>query len=432
MRIGVIEFPGTNCERETAEAIRRAGMEPVHHRWNMDEELLAGYDGFVIAGGFSYEDRSRSGIIAALDPIMDRIKAESKKGKPVLGICNGAQILVEAGLVPGAKGLAQSVALTTNRRMDGDEVLGTGFYNAWINIRHDGSPTDCAFTLDCEEGEMMMLPAAHAEGRFLIPEELLSYMIEHKMTVFRYADDNGDYQTDFPINPNGSVYNIAGISNREGTVLALMPHPERTTAGDKIFSSMSRYIDTFGPFTHERPERSVDPTVLQETIEPKPYTPKTTSDQVVISLVITDNEAVSVENALRQRGIEASVKKHVHWEVSYEEGTTEEERVQILKKIDRSGELYNSNKEFVLDTPVTETSSAVSFLVRETDDCIGDHTTHALKSWFSIGGIRQITHGVIWTIIPDDPSRAVQTIAQVEGTHLLANPIAHRRMIYES
>ncbi len=431
MRIGVIQFPGTNCERETAQAIRRAGMDPVHHRWNMDKELLSDYDGFVIAGGFSYEDRSRSGIIAAQDPIMDQIKQESRKGKPVLGICNGAQILVESGLVPGAEEYAQSVALTTNRRMDGDEVLGTGFYNAWINIRLDESPKDCAFTLDCVEGEMMKIPAAHAEGRFLIPDELLSYMIEQKMTIFRYADDQGDYQTDFPVNPNGSVYNIAGICNREGTVLALMPHPERVPEGDRIFSSMRMYIERFGPFDSQRATLSIDPEVLTGPCRPERYIPETISDQVVIALVITDNEAVSVENALRQRGIAAAVKKHVHWEISYEESTSLAEREEILKRIDKSGELYNSNKEFVLGSSLTEEPSARSFLVREKEDCIGDHTTHALKSWFSIEGIAQISHGVIWTIIPDDKEHAEQTITQVENTHLLANPIAHRRMIYE-
>ena len=431
MKIGVIQFPGTNCERETAEAVRRAGMEPVGHRWNMDEELLGTYDGFIIAGGFSYEDRSRSGIIAAQDPIMDRIKEESAKGKPVLGICNGAQILVESGLVPGAPGYRQAVALTTNQRTEGGEVLGTGFYNAWINIKHDGSPQQCAFTSELTDGEMMRIPAAHAEGRFLIPEELLSYMIDHKMTVFRYADDEGSYDPDFPVNPNGSVYNIAGITNETGSVLALMPHPERTPAGDGIFSSMRKYIEEHRPFSGET-GTSIPPELAAVAHAPEAYTPAAEAEQVTVGLVITDNEAVSVENALRLRGIPAAVRRHVHWEITLKDSLSAVERSAVLEQVDASGELYNSNKEFVITSPLSTEAHAVSFLVRENDDCVGDHTTHALKSWFSIDGIEQLRHGVIWTIIPDRAEDAEEVIAQVEATHLLANPIAHRRMTYES
>lgn len=152
MIIGVIQFPGTNCERETSEAIRRAGMQPVSHRWNMSIQRLSSYDGFVIAGGFSYEDRSRSGIIAAQDPIMDAIKIESEKGKPVLGICNGAQILVESGMVPGIEGYLPGAALTTNRRVEQGTLLGTGFYNAWITICFDGAPRGVPSRLPCRRG----------------------------------------------------------------------------------------------------------------------------------------------------------------------------------------------------------------------------------------------------------------------------------------
>jgi phosphoribosylformylglycinamidine synthase len=202
----------------------------------------------VIAGGFSYEDRSRSGIIAAQDPIMETIKTESEKGKPVLGICNGAQILVESGLVPGIEGYRQGAALTTNRRIENDEVLGTGFYNAWVNIKFDGAPEQCAFTSALEPGELLKIPAAHAEGRFILPEALLEEMKSKKMTLFRYADDDGECDPDFPVNPNGSVHNLAAVCNAAGTIMAIMPHPERTAAGDKIFISKDAIRVYFKPF----------------------------------------------------------------------------------------------------------------------------------------------------------------------------------------
>src|SRR5688572_427484 len=117
MRIAVVQFPGSNCERETMLALTRAGMEPVEFLWNQEQEQLRSFAGYVLVGGFSYEDRSRSGIIAALDPVMQIIREESQQGKPVLGICNGAQILVEAGLVPGLANYKLGAALTNNKQI---------------------------------------------------------------------------------------------------------------------------------------------------------------------------------------------------------------------------------------------------------------------------------------------------------------------------
>ena len=116
-KIGIIQFPGSNTERETFMACQRVGMEPVEVLWNSSQKILSDMVGYIIIGGFSYEDRSRAGVIAALEPIMQQIKIESEKGKPVLGICNGAQILVESGLVPGLKDYSIGVALTDNKRI---------------------------------------------------------------------------------------------------------------------------------------------------------------------------------------------------------------------------------------------------------------------------------------------------------------------------
>ena len=127
IKIGIIQFPGSNTERETFMACTRAGMEPVEFLWNNDPVELSKLDGYIIVGGFSYEDRSRAGVIAALDPIMKQISIESEKNKPVLGICNGAQILVESGLVPGFKNNQIGIALTDNKRVK--KLLGAGITN---------------------------------------------------------------------------------------------------------------------------------------------------------------------------------------------------------------------------------------------------------------------------------------------------------------
>jgi len=177
--------------------------------------------------------RRRSGILAALDPVLDVLKQESAKGKPVLGICNGAQILVEAGLVPGFHGYQVGMALAANRRVVNNGVVSSGFYNSWVDIERTPSEplSNNAFIKHLTPGQSIHLPAAHAEGRFVIPESLLDILRLRGMDLFRYTE-----------NPNGSTDNLAGVCNTHGNILALMPHPERTTAGDPIFLSMRTYI----------------------------------------------------------------------------------------------------------------------------------------------------------------------------------------------
>src|SRR3990167_6110991 len=173
MRIAIVQFPGSNCERETMLAVKRAGMEPVEFLWNESREKLRQMDGFIIVGGFSYEDRSRAGIIAALDPIMHEIKAQSEMGKPILGICNGAQILVECGLVPGLENNKLGMVLAENKRIAHGKILGTGYYNAWIHMRLSDEYQRNAFTKHLTSKDILRVPMAHAEGRFAMSDALL-------------------------------------------------------------------------------------------------------------------------------------------------------------------------------------------------------------------------------------------------------------------
>jgi len=219
IRIGILLFPGINCEEETKQAVESVGMKATIIKWTelFDKEI---YQGYILPGGWSYEDRIRAGVIASHDPIMSILKQEAKRGKPILGICNGAQMLVEAGLVPGIQDNQVEFALAPNinKRVK-------GYYCTWIHIKLE---EESAFVSREDVGKVIPLPIAHGEGQFITNDrEILVKLIENKGVAARYCNVQGEIINDFPINPNGSIYNIAALTNKQKNVMAIMPHPER-------------------------------------------------------------------------------------------------------------------------------------------------------------------------------------------------------------
>jgi len=411
IHIAIIQFPGSNTERETLMACRRVGLNPIEFLWNEPTEKLSEFYGYVIVGGFAYEDRSRAGVIAALDPIMKQIRLEAEKGKPVLGICNGAQILVESGLVPGLKNYRVGIALTDNKRVQGGHVIGVGYYNTWANLKMSAPSNRCAFTRHLNSGEWIKIPLAHGEGRFIIPNVLLEKMISNNQTVYRYCDDNGNIVDEFPTNPNGSMYNLAAVCNPEGNVMAMMPHPERTENGDVVFSSMKEFIENENPVSDHN--LSFD----RPHYEMTDYKANSNATEWIIDMIITDNEASSVRNALDHLGHNVSITRQTHWEISMDG-----DRESILKKIDATGELYNSNKEFISQPKDSEKNT--SFLVRQKEDMLGRAKYESLKERFEIDGITDLKRGVIWNVTVNSGSFDT-VLNDILGTHILFNPLSH-------
>jgi phosphoribosylformylglycinamidine synthase len=228
MKIAIIQFGGTNCDMDVLHVLKDVVGVDAETVW-YKEENLAGFDGVVVPGGFSYGDYLRAGAIAARTPIMDSVKKIAAEGKPVLGICNGFQVLTEARLLEGA--------LTTNEYPK--------FRCHWTNLRVE--TTDTPFTSKFRKGEVIRMPIAHMEGKFFAEEQALAELDEKEQVVFRYVDEKGR-ATD-KANPNGSLENIAGIVNASRNILGLMPHPERASEsilgsadGRKVFESMADYI----------------------------------------------------------------------------------------------------------------------------------------------------------------------------------------------
>lgn len=218
-RVAVIRFPGVNCEAESARALARVGLEPELFMWTRTPSDLRDFQAYLLPGGFAYQDRVRAGALAAKDPLVETLSEEARRGKPVLGICNGAQVLVEAGLVPGGAGV--ELALARNHMPD-----RSGYYARWVYARVEPSP--CVFTRGLSPGMVLPLPVAHGEGRFTSSETgRVEALARAGQVPLRYASSDGVDADGFPANPNGADAGAAAVCNGAGNVLALMPHPER-------------------------------------------------------------------------------------------------------------------------------------------------------------------------------------------------------------
>lgn len=226
MRFAVITFPGSNCDQDCYHVTEEVFGIETDMLWYEDEIELEKYDCVMLPGGFSYGDYLRSGAIARFSPLMENVIEYANNGGLVLGICNGFQILLEAGLLPGVMKVNNSLKFVCKD----------------IDLKVVNAETP--FTNKTKEGEKMTLPVAHGEGNYYIDDKGLAKLKENNQIVLRYFDDEE--------NPNGSIDNIAGICNKEGNIFGLMPHPERaaeailgskTTDGYKIFESIVNYLE---------------------------------------------------------------------------------------------------------------------------------------------------------------------------------------------
>lgn len=222
--IGVIVFPGSNCDHDAYHTLKHVMGAETRFIWHKDNDL-SNIDLLIVPGGFSYGDYLRSGAIARFSPVMQAVVEYANSGRPVMGICNGFQILLEAGLLPGA--------------MLHNEKLRFICKNVYLRVENNRT----LYTEGLQEGDVLTIPVSHGEGNYFIEQEGLQQLKDHNQIVFRYCDANGELSEGSNI--NGSVDGIAGICNEAGNVLGMMPHPERAVEellgsvdGKKIFDSV--------------------------------------------------------------------------------------------------------------------------------------------------------------------------------------------------
>ncbi len=227
-KFGVVVFPGSNCDHDAYHVLKHVLRQETHFLWHKDSSLK-GVDVVVLPGGFSYGDYLRCGAIARFSPIMKEVISFARDGGTVIGICNGFQILCEAGLLPGA--LLKNTGLT--------------FVCKVVQVRVETNQT--RFTSACRPGEILRLPIAHGEGNYFADQATIDALERNGQILLRYCDASGVLTRE--ANPNGSTANIAGIVNTQGNVMGLMPHPERAsdpsigpTDGQKIFTSIMTHF----------------------------------------------------------------------------------------------------------------------------------------------------------------------------------------------
>ena len=229
MKFGVVVFPGSNCDYDAYHVLKNVISQETVFLWHKDRDLQ-NVDCLVLPGGFSYGDYLRSGAIARFSPIMSEVKKFAATGGLIIGICNGFQILLEAGLLPGA--------------MLRNKNLKFLCQHVWVKIENNQT----AFSNSGQKGQVLKIPIAHFDGNYYAPPRVLAELEKNKQIVFRYCNENGNLTEE--ANVNGSANHIAGLINREGNILGMMPHPERASEkilgsedGKVIFNSIINYLE---------------------------------------------------------------------------------------------------------------------------------------------------------------------------------------------
>lgn len=430
-KVAIIIFPGTNCELEAIRACERSNMHAEIFRWNDKKSKIKQFDAYIIPGGFSYEDRGRSGIIASKDPLLDALKKEAEKEKPLLGICNGAQILIESNLIPGLAGNNLEMCLSWNERIKNGKMLGVGFYNDWIHVRSDVEKGRSVFN-NFSNDTVMKIPVAHGEGRFTTQDEnLLENLIANRQTLFRYCNEKGEFIDEFPTNPNGTLYNLAGVCNKAGNIMSLMPHPERTINGQAIFDSIAEYLNKKYTPIKLKPSNAAAIKRVKDIIIPLENKP----DIIITSeLIITDNTERTIENTMRNNGFKnLRLKRRTYFAIDTK---SKQKLIQTAKKIINSGEIINMNKEvptiiigdkrysYEKNTGLHEIRNknlkGTTLWATELNNYEGKRVRSKLADYFPNNEIVKIEKGIEWTVF----LKQKNSLEKLVKTHIFHNPHA--------
>ena len=256
----------------------------------------------------------------------------------------------------------------------------------------------------------MRVPIAHAEGRFLFNSDLEDEILKNNLITYKYCDSSGNLSNDFPINPNGSLHSTAALSNPNGNIMAIMPHPERTLGNeaDDLFKSMKNYMESDDPFSFKSLNFS------SKKINIKKFKKPAKQNEILVSTIIADNEAASVEKCINSLGVKAKIKKYLHFEID----ATDRLDINTIVSTDV---LFNPSKEYIAN--IKEESDIYRFLVRSKDDIVGQSLAQTLQDRFNLSGLKSIKKGVVWEV-KINSSRAKKDVDIILNSHIFSNPIS--------
>jgi phosphoribosylformylglycinamidine synthase subunit PurQ / glutaminase len=412
IRFAVISFPGTTGESEAIRAFQRNGMEAEVILWN-DSGVLKGsrlddFDGYCLAGGMSYGDRGREGVIAAHQPIMEVIQKEATKGKVVLGIGNGAQILVESGLIPGYDNHSVACAVSS-------ASSDAGSMGGWHTFKNMAPKNRSAFN---RFTGVLHLPVTHGMGRFVSREDkVLEAIKKNGQVIFRYGDSGEGAVSD----PQG-FESVAAICSPAGNVLAILAHPERDPqgGGNPLFKSIREWIETRSKADYP----SLGTHQIAEEIRPF----ESSDIEFIVRPMSVDSEKRTVEAALRAKGIKVGLKRYAYWSAKLRPGVG---GIGAAEKILMSGELANLNKDWVYVRMGNKTYQCAEsgrlqaidlrsegwLVVADKKKTVGNSKMDAIRRC-GVDVLESMIYGTLWEVENSDE----KAIYEIIRTKILYNP----------
>ncbi len=395
IQIALLKGQDFRSENEIIGALSRAGMFAQILSWNESAKQLSDFQGFIITGDDISQGYPRPGVLAAFSPMMQALFEQSKLGKPILGIGNGAHILVEAGLVPGLERNQLGLALTDNE---------SDFHPAQINIRLSKGYQWNAFTRHLSPQTIFQITSSVNPARFMIPPVLLAEIERNGLDVFQYCNDRGVIASD---------HSIAAIANKTGNVMAMLPHPEHTKQGEAIFTSMREYIV----------KRCISPSVTldyQPRFLPlKKYHASAYTFEYVTSMAEMDPCAITVENVLFENDMPVKIKRAIHWEIQCDSES-------IFEEVKSTGVLSGDNQKAIIHLEAMKEPQQTVFLVRPKEDILGLQKLETLKNNFGLEGIQKISYSTLWYISASEK----HIVDRIIRSTLLFNPYSHDCFYY--
>lgn len=421
--LAIIQFPGSTGVIELQRCAKAAGFATKVISWNQPNQAV-GFDAYVLPGGFSFGDYSRSGLVAAHSVVMRVIKLAAAAGKPVIGFGNGFQILIESGLLPGLPNVGLAGGVGENIRVTGGSVQGVGYYHADTYIQSVAEAGRCALNVAMPEGSVIHAPSSQRYGRLVLAHELLLELERHDQILYKYCTVQGVVQNQFPTTPNASVWGIVGICNPLGNVVGCMAHPERTESGEVLFESLRLYIEKSLPTTPTYQLEWKAPNINVET-----YQPSDNSLELFIHAISDKYGTTVLTQLLQQYGFIVELDYLQHWEIWYKDPQLD--RVTLAQHIMNSGELIVSpDQRYSIEAPQTKPDS-VRILVRSIDDYEGKLMTRLLRDHFGLTTIDVMHQGIFWTVRFPNQNRAtaLKNLSDILQTYILYNPYIHECLI---